>query len=373
MDLFDSAAKVIRRTINWAPPVGTQITDPNGVTTSLSSTLINGVPRLTSQSQPAGSGCEASSNSLGYDANGNVVNRLDFAGRRSCMAYDLTRNLETARVEGLTAADTCPADIAAYAVPTTLAADKPQRKVTTQWHPLWRLEARRAEPNKITTTVYNGQPDPLNVNAVANCAPSAPALPDGSPIAVVCKRYEQATTDATGSLGFAAALQAGVPVKSETYTYNQFGQVLTAKGPRTDVNDTTSYTYYADTKYNPHGQVLQSTDANGVVTVNTYDLRQRLTSTKVATELTQYGYDPVGQLIKLTLPSGAVMGYTYDAAHRLTDITDAAGNKVHYTLDAMGNRTNETVSDTGGVLARNITRAYDALNRLQSQQQAAVR
>jgi YD repeat-containing protein len=351
---------------------------------------------LVSQSQPAGSGCEASSNSLGYDANGNVASRVDFAGKRICMAYDLSRNLETARVEGLTAADTCPADIGAYTVPAPLAADKPQRKVTTQWHPLWRLEARRVEPNKITTTVYNGQPDPLNANAVANCAPTAPALPDGSPIAVVCKRYEQATTDATGSLGFAAVLRAGVPVRSETYTYNQFGQVLTAKGPRTDVNDTTSYTYYADTtadhtlgdlasltnpagqtttydKYNPHGQVLQSTDANGVVTVNTYDLRQRLTSTSVAGELTQYGYDPVGQLTSLTLPNGAVMGYTYDAAHRLTDITDAAGNKVHYTLDAAGNRTNETVSDPSGVLAKNITRAYDALNRLQSQQQAAVR
>jgi len=30
------------------------------------------------------------------------------------------------------------------------------------------------------------------------------------------------------------------------------------------------------TKYNKHGQLLESLDPNGVLTVNTYDLRQRL-------------------------------------------------------------------------------------------------
>ena len=29
-----------------------------------------------------------------------------------------------------------------------------------------------------------------------------------------------------------------------TYTYNSFGQVLTEDGPRTDVSDVTTYTYY---------------------------------------------------------------------------------------------------------------------------------
>ena len=99
-------------------------------------------------------------------------------------------------------------------------------------------------------------------------------------------------------------MDATVPARQWSYTYNQYGQVLTAKGPRTDVNDTTTYTYYADTtvdhsigdlpsvtnavvkvtnytKYNKYGQVLEMTDPNGVLTVNTYDLRQRRRRTQI--------------------------------------------------------------------------------------------
>jgi hypothetical protein len=46
-------------------------------------------------------------------------------------------------------------------------------------------------------------------------------------------------------------------------------------------------------------------------------------------------------------------------------VTDAKGNTVTYTLDNMGNRTGEQVKDPQGNLQRNITRVYDALNRVQ--------
>jgi YD repeat-containing protein len=271
------------------------------------------------------------------------------------------------------------------------------RKVSTVWHPDWRMQVQVAEPNKRTTSIYNGQPDPFNANAVASCAPATALLPDGKPIAVLCKQVEQATTDTTGGLGFSAALQAGAPDRMQTWTYNQNGQVLTAKGARTDVNDTTTYVYYADTvftgadpnevghtmgdlqsvtnaagktttftKYNKHGQVLEMSDANGVLTTNTYDLRQRQLSTSTAGETTSFNYDAVGQLQTTTLPNGAVITNTYDDAHRLTQVQDAAGNKIVYALDNAGNRIGEQVKDAGGSLVKNITRSYDALNRLQS-------
>jgi hypothetical protein len=56
----------------------------------------------------------------------------------------------------------------------------------------------------------------------------------------------------------------------------------------------------------------------------------------------------------------------YDA-HRLTDISDELGNKVHYTLDFRGNRLKEQVTDPAGALARQVTRVFDTLNRLQQQ------
>ena len=41
------------------------------------------------------------------------------------------------------------------------------------------------------------------------------------------------------------------------------------------------------------------------------------------------------------------------------------GNSVTYTLDNAGNKTGEQVKDPSGNLQRNITRVYDALNRVQ--------
>ena len=119
------------------------------------------------------------------------------------------------------------------------------------------------------------------------------------------------------------------------------------------------------TKYNKHGQLLESVDPNGVLTVNTYDLRQRLTSTSVGGQTTLYTYDPVGQLTRITAPDGSYVGYEYDAAHRQNAVTDNRGNRIDYVLDNAGKRTAENVKDPGGVLRRTLSRSIDALGRVQ--------
>jgi YD repeat-containing protein len=73
----------------------------------------------------------------------------------------------------------------------------------------------------------------------------------------------------------------------------------------------------------------------------------------------------VGQLTSVNLPDGSTITYTYDPAHRLTNIADSLGNRIAYTLDAMGNRVSEQTKDPSGTLTRQITRVVDALNRLQ--------
>jgi YD repeat-containing protein len=98
-------------------------------------------------------------------------------------------------------------------------------------------------------------------------------------------------------------------------------------------------------------------------------LAKRLIKSRTVTgngvnELTAYDYDGVGQLKKATLPDGSWIGYNYDDAHRLTDTYDSIGNRIIYTLDAMGNRLKEEVKDPTGALARQVSRVYDALNRL---------
>jgi YD repeat-containing protein len=351
----------------------------------------HGVKRLQTVSQPAGSGSAAASSTFAFDTSGSLSRACDTRGSCTCFSVDPSRALESTRVEGVSSGAACSSVFALNAV---LPAGS--RKTNTLWHPDWRLETRVAEPGRITTSIYNGQPDPFNGNAVASCAPTSALLPDGKPIAVLCKRVEQATTDANGAAGFSAVLQSGVPARTTTWTYNQWGQVLTENGPRTDVNDTTTYTYFSDTsftgegaaatghfmgdlatvtnaagrvtqytQYNKHGQVLESIDPNGVVTSNTYDLRQRLLSTTTAGRTTQYTYDPVGQLKRVTLPDQSWIGYDYDDAQRQVAVYDHKGNRVDYTLDNAGNRIAEQTKDPSGALKRQLARSIDALGRVQ--------
>ena len=269
---------------------------------------------------------------------------------------------------------------------TNVALPTGSRKVSTTWHPIWRLETKVAEPRRLTTKVYNGQPDPFNGGATAWCAPSSATLPDGSPIVVLCKQVEQATTDANGAQGFAATVDTTVPTRTQQWTYNPYGQVLTTVDP---LGNTTTNTYYPDTtaehtmgdlatvtnalkqvtarytKYEPTGQWLEMVDANGIATTRTFDLRQRLKSIATAGLTTRYDYWPTGLLKQVTLPDASFVSYGYDDAHRLTSVTDQLGNSIVYTLDNSGNRIAENVTDPSGKLAKTLTRVPDALNRIQ--------
>lgn len=273
-----------------------------------------------------------------FDANGNVAATTDWNGNITTYGYDLTRNLETSRTE---------------------AAGTPQaRTITTAWHPTYRLPLKIAEPKRRTTFTHDANGNVLT-------------------------KTIQATTDAIGAQAFASTLTGAAD--KWTYTYNAVGQVLTIDGPRTDATDKITYAYDTSgnlvtltnaaghvttlSNYDAHGHAGKIVDPNGIATDLTYHPRGWLASSTVtdgtAVETTTYAYDGVGQLTTVTLPKGAKILYTYDAAHRLTAIADNLGNQITYTLDNMGNRINEQVKDPGGALARQTSRLYDALNRLQ--------
>jgi YD repeat-containing protein len=197
-ETFDSANFMFWRDHHWQAPEGAVMTTPNGTGVALGTTLLHGMPRLTTRSQPAGAGCEASTSTLAYDANGNVASRTDFNGHKSCHVHDLGRNLETSRVLGLSPSTDCGAPAAEGA---ELPADS--QKVSTRWHPDWPLPTAVAQARKLVIHVYNGQPDPFNGNGTASCAPATALLPDGNPLPLLCRTVELATTDADGRHGFA--------------------------------------------------------------------------------------------------------------------------------------------------------------------------
>jgi len=382
-EVYDSAENVVYRYHVSVPPQGVVLQTPRGPEgVAMSSVVVAGKNYLSGQAQPAGSGCAASTSAQVFDQQGDLASRDDFNQIRTCYVHDSTRHLETGRVEGLSNTTVCDTVTGAGA-----ALPAGSRKVSTVWHPHWRLPVRRADPGKLTEWVYNGQTDPRD-NSIVACAPTNAKLLDNKPIAVLCRKIERATQDADGHLGFSAPLQPGVADRETRWTYNESGQVLTEDGPRTDVADVTTYEYYLDPtddyargdlkqvtdelgnwtrylRYNRFGQVLESVDANGRTTVLTYDERQRLLTSTVGGRQTTYQYDAVGQLTKLIRPDGSWLGFDYDDAHRLKVRHDLPGNRLEYQLDPLGNRTAETLKDAAGHAKRSLSRDPDALGRIQ--------
>jgi YD repeat-containing protein len=329
------------------------VTDPLGAVRVYNFANVLGMLRPTSQSQPAGAGSGAASSSTVYDSNGNVLSTNDFKGNRTCYAYDVSRNLETVRVEGLPHNAVCSTALAA----TTQA--NPARKITTTWHATFRLPATIVES--------------LGVGGAGGT---------------------KTTTNTYDTSGNLTQRQIATPTGTRTWgwTYDAFGRILTSTDPLSRV---TTYTYYPNTAaqnaliansrgmlasitnpmghttnftaYNGFGQVLSMTDPSGLVTSMTYDARQRMTARTVGSETTSYQYDPSGLLTRVTLPDASFLAYTYDGARRLTQVEDGLGNKMVYTLDAMGNRTKEDALDPTGALARTRSRVFDALSRLQKE------
>jgi YD repeat-containing protein len=153
--------------------------------------------------------------------------------------------------------------------------------------------------------------------------------------------------------------QSGPAVDSVGHTTGDLQSVTNAAGHVTQF-----------TLYDRAGRVKQMVDPKGVVTDTQYTPRGWTSSVTVTppggtARTTSYTYDNAGQMTGAALPDGTTLGYSYDAAHRLTGVIDAKGNSVTYTLDNAGNKTGEQVKDPSGNLQRNITRVYDALNRVQ--------
>ena len=374
---------------------------PSGAVVHAGFTTVNDAFVLEGADQPAFAERPLKNETFRLDALANASEWDKFDGGRECFAYDV-QGRESTHLEGLTKYNynSCPSDIKNF-VPVESDSSVPQRKTSTQWHPLWLIRTRIAEPGKITTWVYNGQTDPIaGDNAAVSCTVSPLVLINGDPTNLLCRKYEQATSDATGALGFNAQVVGAT--RRWTYTYNQAGQLLTETSPKLSATDilqhTSQYTYYTATSFvgdvghrvgdlqsvsNPLGQttnylsydksgrVLSERDPNGVVISRAYTPRGKLQNvssvgTDGSSSVTSFTYWPTGLMKTATLPDGATSTFSYDTAHRLTDILDQAGNRMHYELDASGNRTAEQVTDASGNLGGAVVKAFDNLNRLQS-------
>jgi RHS repeat-associated protein len=178
-----------------------------------------------------------------------------------------------------------------------------------------------------------------------------------------------------------------------TFTYNGFGQVLTATDPAGGVttyaydaagnlltakdalNKTTTFTYdghgrpltVSDARgkvtgfaYDTSGNLTSRTDAAGGVTSFGYDGRGRLNSaTDALSHQTAVEYDGAGRVKKVTAPDSTFVTYTYDQAGRRTGYTDARGNSTAFGYDEAYRLTSVTDAANG-----TTTLTYDQMSNL---------
>jgi YD repeat-containing protein len=328
----------------------TLVTDPLGQARRYDFAVRQGVAQNQEQDLPCSTGSPY--RTVKSDVNGNPEYEIDFNGNRTNHVYDMARNLETSRTEGLTAEGAFQAE---------------SRTITTQWHTTWDLPVKVARPLLLTTYAY---------------------YPNGTLKSV----REDATTDKDGSKGLSPALDTSVAARVVTYTYNTEGQVMSVDGPRTDVSDVTTFDYHPSSdsmtpprwnkgdlksiknalghvttfsQFDEHGNVLTSADANAIITQYGYDELGRIETRTVGGLQTTFTHDPRGMLHSRSEPSGLVLTYGYDDAHRLTSITDNDGNRIEYELDAMGNPKAERTYNASNDLVRMHAREYNLLNRLE--------
>jgi YD repeat-containing protein len=150
------------------------------------------------------------------------------------------------------------------------------------------------------------------------------------------------------------------------YVFDTLGNVL-SKTQYQDAQTPVTYSY----TYNSFGEVLTATDPLGVVTKNEYDAKGNLTCTSpdsasttcsLATVKTKFTYNTLGELLTITDPRSNVTTLTYYTTGLINTIKDAQTKITTYNYDARGNRT--SVIDPVNGSTKPTTFTYDTMNRL---------
>ena len=353
----------------------TQFTDANNQNETQNYTIIDGIAKMSAVTNGQCALCGGRPKAASYDSNGFLQDKKDINGNITRYKFD-PQGRETCRLEGISTSTVPPTD-PAYIAPG-------YRLTVTDY-------AHLSDP---TLRVPHG----IKTYAPTNPAMAAPATCVTAPLAADWTLVlEKSFTYVGGRLTTKTdSIDAATIADDRTTNYTYYpstdirsGLLKEIIGPRAGMLTTLDYftdyasdhqggdlksltratvsgaplLSYIDT-YNGNGQPLTLRDVNNTSTVSTRDALDRVRTSTVGGQLTQFSYDNIGQLAQVTLPTGAFTHYDYDAAHRLVRIKDNLNNKIEYTLDAMGNRTADKFYDPVQTLKQQVTRVYTVLNRL---------
>ena len=354
----------------------TTITGPLGGVGTLIVTQLYGEMQILGAASPCGPMCNQPWKNTIYDANGNPQERYDFSQKSNSVrtVFD-AHNLLTSQID-------------AYGNPE-------QRTTDITWDVVARVPLTRTIKTKSGTLMASqGWAYNARHQMTASC--------DIDPAV-------------TTSYVCGSQMNAPAGVRQTRYTYcdaidatqcPRVGLMLSIDGPRIDVSDLLTFSYYlvddesgcgvmggachraGDLKsttdalghissilaYDKAGRIARRQDIKGVLTDLAYTDRGWLASRTIRARadgtassddaITRMDYDVLGQLHQVTDPDGVVVTYGYDDAHRLIDVADASGSHLHYTLDAADHRIKEQILDSQGAVTWSVSREYNPLEQL---------
>ncbi|MBS2963234.1 hypothetical protein KGA66_09265 [Actinocrinis puniceicyclus] len=291
---------------------------------------------LTQEVQPVTAGSSVTI-SFGYDAAGNRTRYTDGRGNNWIYTYN-PWNLQESVIEPTTSTYTTAAQST-----VTTAYDADGRPVT------------QTQPGGVSITAgydNNGNLTSQSGSGADVATASRTFGYDGD------GRITSASTTAVGTSG-SAGYQ---PATSETYTYNDRGELLTASGAA----GSSSFSYNAD------ALMTQRNDAAGTTSYGYNGADQLSTVTDATTNtIAQYTYNTLDQVKQIQYGTGGnLRQFGYNTLHQLTGdtLTNAAGTTtlaaINYGYDNNGNLTSKTTTGFAG--ASSNTYSYDFANRLTS-------
>jgi RHS repeat-associated protein len=305
-----------------------QVTDPLGNVRTVQFQGGDGNVRVLGQTSPAG-GSLFATRDFGQGSTMPTA-ETDYLGFITQTTWDTARRLPLA---------------------VTRAASRPEAQtVQTQWHPTLRLPTLVTEQGRTVAYTYDALGNKLTETVTdTSVAPNT-------------ARTSAWVYNAQGLV----ALETAPNGAKTSYTYNTAGNPLSSTNA---LGHTTTFAYAGADGL--AGRVTSMLAPTGLATSYTYDPRGRLLSQTQAvgttTLATLYTYTPSGQLASASLPSGHQISYSYDAAQRLVGWQDNRGARGVYTLDAMGNRTVEQITNSAGQVVWQLARSINALNRIASE------
>lgn len=237
--------------------------------------------------------------------------------------------------------------------------------------PTSRTEALNASESRTTTWQYYPTTDPRRDLVDVEYRPSVDAPGESLTVDLVYSTAGLLT--ARHETGFVSGV---AETHTTSYSYDARGRLTSVDGPRTDVADVRTTTYYPDDdpdlarRGQPHTRVspggLVTTYASHAPLFDTYDVYGNAKSvTDPNGVVTAREFDTRGRLVTETLkavpdePTDIITHRSYDAAGRLELVRRGRGNGIRYAWDAAGRLTDTVLVDTGD---RQLERRHQVFN-----------